>query len=63
MYRGVLRDRKEPTKMTAVSAAVVALLTLTVAAVLHTPRDAEGNPLPRSARSWSGDVASVLGLS
>ena len=51
--------------MTALLTALTVLLpTLTVmAAALHTPRDAAGNPVPRSTRTLTGDLRSLLGVS
>jgi hypothetical protein len=48
--------------MTAFAFAFATFVTVTAAAALHTPKDATGKPLCRSKRTFTGDVASVLGL-
>jgi hypothetical protein len=45
--------------MTALSVALATLATVTVAAALHTPKDANGKPLNRGKRTWTGDVRSL----
>jgi hypothetical protein len=55
---------RHPTMTALLTTLTVLLPTLTVAAAaLHTPRDAAGNPLPRSKRSLVGDCLSLVGLS
>jgi len=34
-----------------------------VATALHTPRDAAGNKVPRTLRTFTGDLRSLVGLS
>jgi len=44
----------------ATAAALTALATVAAAAV-HTPKDAEGRPMPRSKRTLWGDLRALVG--
>jgi len=40
--------------------AVLAPLATVFAAAAHSPRDAAGNPVPRSSRTFTGDLRSLV---